>query len=135
MASDDGIAILKRHEGFKAELYIDTTGHRTIGYGFNVDASVSEGLADAILRYQVKEKEQELTKRFEWYPNLSIVRRDVITNICFNIGVDGFAKFVNTIYLISHGRHEEAAAEMLKSKWASQVGGRANFLSERFKSG
>lgn len=135
MISSNGIADLKRHEGFKAKLYIDTTGHRTVGYGFNVDATISEGLADAILRYQTQEKEDELTQRFDWYPNLSVARKDVIVNICFNLGVDGFAKFVNTIYLIAHGRHEEAAVEMLKSTWAKQVGGRANYLSDKFKRG
>ena len=36
---NDVISQLKRDEGFRADVYIDTVGKRTVGYGHNLDAN------------------------------------------------------------------------------------------------
>jgi GH24 family phage-related lysozyme (muramidase) len=38
MACDSAIDLIKQAEGFRACTDIDTTGHKTICYGFNLDA-------------------------------------------------------------------------------------------------
>ena len=39
MMNDKLIEQLKRHEGFKPNVYKCTKGHNTIGYGYNLDAN------------------------------------------------------------------------------------------------
>jgi lysozyme len=44
-------------------------------------------------------------------------------------------KFENTLALIRSGSYAQAAAEMVKSKWAKQVGKRADRLANMMKTG
>jgi lysozyme len=136
MISDECLAELRRHEGFKDRPYRDTVGVLTIGYGWNLESDpIYREVAELQMKLKLQDLEQELIKRFVWYPNLTQPRKDVVLNMCYNLGIDGFAKFRNTIYLIANSRHEEAAVEMLKSKWAQQVGNRAKFLSDKMRLG
>jgi hypothetical protein len=42
--------------------------------------------------------------------------------MCFNLDIDRLKGFVNALALMKVGRYDAAAAEMLDSKWAKQVG-------------
>jgi lysozyme len=53
----------------------------------------------------------------------------------FNLGIARFSAFKKTISLIEEGSYSEAAQEMLDSRWANQVGSRANELSEMMRTG
>ena len=55
--------------------------------------------------------------------------------MAFNLGVSGLITFKNTLRLISVGHYYEAAEEMLNSKWARQVGYRAEELAEQMRTG
>ncbi len=125
---------LKRHEGFRSKPYKDTEGFTTIGYGFNVDAGISEFLAELILKNQVYTIEYELGS-FGWFDSINEARQDVIINMVFNIGKSGFMQFKKMIAAIEHGDFEEAAKQMLDSKWAGQVGDRAIELAEQMRTG
>jgi lysozyme len=129
------LAELKRQEGFSRTIYKCPAGFNTIGYGLNLDAGISEGLAEVILKYLINEVEQELIRKLDWFPNLTQARKEVLINMAFNLGIEGLLKFRHTLFLMENSRHEEAAVEMLNSKWASQVGGRARYLSEKYKRG
>jgi lysozyme len=135
MTSSVLLAELKRQEGFSGTVYKCPAGYNTIGYGLNLDAGISEGLASCILNYQIEEVRNELLRRVSFFRNLTQARQEVLINMAFNLGVDGLMKFHRTLFLMENSRHEEAAAEMLNSKWASQVGGRAKYLSEKYKKG
>ena len=134
--SDDGLAVLRRHEGFKDRPYRDTVGVLTIGYGWNLESDpMAREAAEIQMRMKLESLEALLLSKFDWYPNLSQTRKDVILNMCYNLGIDGFSQFRNTIWLIQNSRFDEAGEEMLKSKWAKQVGNRAIFLSDKMKAG
>ena len=136
MMSDDGLAVLRRHEGFKDRPYRDTVGVLTIGYGWNLESDpMAREAAEIQMRMKLESLEALLLSKFDWYPNLSQTRKDVILNMCYNLGIDGFSQFRNTIWLIQNSRFDEAGEEMLKSKWAKQVGNRAIFLSDKMKAG
>jgi lysozyme len=136
MMSDDGLAVLRRHEGFKDRPYRDTVGVLTIGYGWNLESDpMAREAAEIQMRMKLEALEAALTSRYDWYSNLSQVRKDVILNMSYNLGIDGFSEFRNTIWLIQNSRFDEASVEMLKSKWAKQVGNRAIFLSDKMKAG
>lgn len=135
MISSVLLAELKRQEGFSPVVYKCTAGFNTIGYGLNLDAGIDEALAEVILKHQVEQVEHEITRRLDWFKNLTSARREVLINMAFNLGIEGLLKFHRTLFLMENSRHDEAAVEMLNSKWAKQVGNRAKYLSEKYKNG
>ena len=71
----------------------------------------------------------------EIYYTLDEVRKSVLLNMCFNLGIGGLLGFNNTLSFIVAGDWERAANGMLASKWAKQVGMRAIELSEMMRKG
>ena len=59
-AIDYALPRLKTEEGFRATKYTDSRGHTTIGYGFDVDAGISQFAAAALLNAQVAERHNAL---------------------------------------------------------------------------
>lgn len=131
---------LIRHEGRvvtsgRHQMYKDSVGKVTIGYGRNLtDRGISENEARFLLHEDINEVIQGLG-RYWWFTELDEVRQEVVINMAFNLGLTGFSKFRNTIGYISDGNYSQAAANMLKSKWARQVGIRAQELSRMMASG
>jgi lysozyme len=60
--------------------------------------------------------------------------QQVAVNMCFNLGEPRLSKFKKFIAAINEENWETAAAEMLDSRWAQQVGERAVRLSKRILS-
>ena len=125
---------MKRHEGFRAKVYVDTTGHKTIGYGFNLDAGMSENTAEALLQSQLAEVWLDCNREFHsfWW-RLSRPRQCVLINMVFNMGMEGVKRFKKMIKAISEGDDERVVLEMLDSRWARQVGNRANELAYQWQ--
>jgi len=126
---------LKKHEGFSAVPYRCTAGYLTIGYGWNLEAGIDEDTAEYLLVQQVSAIQLECVRKFEWFRNINEARRDVVTNMVFNLGMTGFTKFKKTIAAIEDGDFDKAAEEMVDSRWASQVGYRAYELADQMKLG
>lgn len=133
---DGAIDRIKLHEGYRDRVYVDTVGKRTIGYGWNIDDTpIYREVAELQLRMKLAECEKELEKALDFWPNLTQARKEVLLDMCFNLGLAGLLGFKNTLRLMGDSRHEEAASQMLKSKWAEQVGGRAKWLAVKFAKG
>jgi len=124
---------LKRHEGFEAKPYKCSEGKLTIGYGFNIEAGIDEDTAELLLMKQVSKIQLQLLGKYEWYRYLPDPRRDVITNMAFNLGVGGFSKFKKMIKAIEDKDNKEVVNQMLDSKWAHQVKGRAYELADQWR--
>ena len=113
-------------EGFSPKPYLDPVGKLTIGYGWNLEGRpVDKLLGKTILLYQLTQDWQKLHVALPWVFNLSEVRRLVLTEMCFNLGLTGLLGFKNTLGLVQQGKYAEAATAMLQSRWAGQVKGRA----------
>lgn len=126
---------LKRDEGFRECVYKCSAGKLTIGYGHNVeDNPIPEAFADQLLGYDIAGALAEC-ERFDWFYDLSDVRKEVIINMVFNLGVGGVGKFKKMIRAMEDGYWRQAASEMLDSKWARQVGQRALRLAEKMREG
>lgn len=78
---------------------------------------------------------REAERAFPWFSHLSPVRKDVVLNMAFNLGLPGFRRFKKTIAAIKAEDWEKAAREMLNSRWAKQVGKRAEELAAMMKRG
>jgi len=134
-------ALLQKHEGFRPTLYRCTAGHRTIGYGYNLDANplqlepselahyyksgITETEAGVLLQEMIDKTIHELNVLLGCFTALSDNRKAAIIDMAYNLGIDGFMKFTDTIRHLTRQEWTQAAASMLASKWADQVGNRA----------
>ena len=126
---------IKEHEGFKSRVYKCTEGYDTIGYGFAVkDLEMDEDIAELILMRKIDKLQQRIMANLEWWADSPAEIKDVVTNMCYQLGLSGFLKFKKTIYLLETEQYEEASFEMLNSLWAKQTPNRARELSEIVRS-
>jgi lysozyme len=130
---------LRRDEGFIPHAYKDTEGLLTIGIGRLIDQSRNGGITEAeaefLLANDLKRFEAGLDAKLPWWRTLSDERQDVLLNMAFNMGVDGLLTFKNTLAMVKAGDYAGAAKNMLNSKWATQVGGRASRLADQMRTG
>ena len=128
---------LIRDEGNVPYAYQDSLGYWTIGVGFLIDKRKGGRLPDTVrdfwLDYEISKTTSELEKRLPFFSELSQVRKDTLINMAFNLGVNGLLNFKITIQLMAGGKHADASREMLNSRWARQVGQRANRLSQQWR--
>lgn len=128
------VARLKTDEGFRTMPYKDTTGHTTIGYGFNVDAGITERAALALLGAQADELDDELSS-FPWYEGIDDVRGSVLIELAFNLGLSGLLHFPSMLAAIGQKNWQGAHDELLNSQAARQLPTRYNLLANLLLNG
>lgn len=127
---------LKKHEGIKLKPYTDTVGKLTLGIGRNLeDKGITEQEALFMLNNDVDYFYNKLCQRIGWMKTLNDARQNVLVNMAFNLGIAGLMSFKKMLLACEHGNFKIAATEMLSSKWAEQVGYRANELAEQMRTG
>jgi lysozyme len=114
---------LVRHEGLRLKPYRCTAGRLTIGIGRNLDdCGISQSEAYVMLINDIMNCEKQLQSKIpDIYNGLDEVRKSVLLNMCFNLGINGLLGFKNTLAFVKVGDWERAANNMLVSKWAKQV--------------
>ena len=153
--SKSGIQQLKDDEGYRSKVYDDTEGIKTIGYGFNLErAGTQEALDSAGIKKSVadlksgkvnlteKEAERlmmgeypyfrEAAKRYlgeDKWPPFPESKKDALTNMAYNLGEKSLNTFTNLREALRNDDYELAGQEVLKSKYATQVGDRAHRIS------
>jgi lysozyme len=127
---------LKRDEGFKPKPYKDSEGVLTIGYGFNLESDgLTEYESSIVLSARAWRRYVELLTALPWVHKLDEARQAVLVNMAYNMGVVGELKFHITLDDVKAGNYDAAADEMLKSKWAEEVGPRAHRLAQQMRTG
>lgn len=123
--------LLTLHEGVRRKPYRCTAGKLTIGVGFNLDdVGLYPEEIDFILENRIRRLKPEIDKAFPWVENLAEVRKAVIYDMAYNMGITTLQTFKRTMESIRYGHYELAAQQMLQSKWAKQVGRRATRLAK-----
>lgn len=123
-------------EGMKLKPYTDTVGKLTIGIGRNLtDVGISNSEALQLLNNDIQKTQIQLSKSLYFWSQLTPTRQDAITNMAFNMGVEDFMKFHNTIAYLAKGDYKSASTECLNSHWAVQVGERAKRISKQILNG
>lgn len=133
---------LIKNEGIRFEVYICPAGYKTIGVGRNLDLNpltkeekeiigdVNKGItkdqAFMLLRNDVNAVKKQLDGLLPWWRNLDSERQYVMIDLCFNLGISKLLGFKNTLAYIAQGNYGQAADNLLKSKYASQVKNRAS---------
>ena len=126
---------VKRHEGLRLKPYHCTAGKLTIGYGRNLeDKGISIEEAEELLLNDLAECERKLINA-GLLNGLNDARKAVLINMCFQLGFSGLSRFKLTLGHIAQGNYEEAAEEMLNSRWAKQTPNRAKELSDQMRTG
>lgn len=127
---------LTADEGKRNRPYLCTAGKTTIGVGRNLD---DVGLSDEeiafLLRNDINHVCADLDRELPWWRQMNDARQRVLANMCFNLGIRGLLGFKNTLAAMKEGRYKDAAAGMLVSKWAGQVGARAQRLAKMMEVG
>lgn len=124
---------IKIDEGFRGKPYLDTIKKTTIGYGRNLDDNpLTREEAGYLLDNDLKKVVKQACK-LGFYKSLTPNRRAVIINMIYNLGLTRFLKFKKMIKALYESNYDVAAKEMLDSKWANQVGERANRLSNQMR--
>jgi len=127
---------LTRHEGLRLKPYVDTVGKLTIGWGRNLDdVGITRDEALMLLENDVKIARNELLSAFPAFNSLQDARLDCLINMVFNMGISRFKGFKLMIAALGSHEYNEAAVQMLDSKWARQVGKRATELSVQMRLG
>jgi lysozyme len=127
---------LRLHEGERRFPYQDTVGKTTIGVGRNLtDRGLSPDEIDFLLTNDVNESEDACAKAFPWFYEMNHVRRNVLIDMCFNLGLPRLLRFKKFLGYLKAADYLNASKEMLKSTWAKQVGRRATRLADMMMTG
>lgn len=133
---DKMIDELVDHEGLELFPYEDSLGIVTIGVGRNLEErGISEDEAFYLLSNDIDVIWEELIKSHPIVEDLDDQRQMILLNMAFNMGVPRLSKFKKMWAAIENNNMEEASKEALDSRWASQVGRRAEELAERLITG
>ena len=132
---NDLISMLKRHEGLRLKPYLCTADQLTIGYGRNLESmGISRYEAEVMLVSDIERCYNEL-EVFGWFVGLDVVRQEAMVDLLFNLGLPRFLGFKKMIRHLSNKEYSQAAAELLNSRYAIQVGDRANELAYMLERG
>jgi len=119
------------HEGLELKSYTCSAGYITLGVGRNVEElGITEDEARYLLDNDILRVTKELDNAMPWWRDMSEVRQRIVVDMVFNLGMSRFLNFKNAINAMQEEDWPEAAAQMLDSKWADQVGQRSHRLAK-----
>ena len=98
-----------------------------------LETPVSEERVNAVFEKDVAIYMSEAKKVFPNLEQLPEEAQQVIVNMTFNMGAPRLAKFKKFIAGVNASDWNTAAVEMMDSRWAKQVGNRAERLRDRIK--
>jgi lysozyme len=134
-------AELRRDEGTKRNragrhvVYTDTVGKRTVGYGRNLDdRGLSDGEAAMLLQNDIAEHWADVVRLLPWMARQDEVRQRAMLNLSF-MGPAKLLGFTKMLAAWKRGDYETAAAELLDSRYAAQVGDRAKRVARMIADG
>ncbi len=127
---------VKKHEGFVPSVYKDIYGFDTFGYGTCVkDLELTEDMAAVIMEMALLKIAVNCFSRYSWLSTCPTVIQEVVVEMCYQMGIEGFSQFRKMIGHLEEGSWKKAAKEGLNSKWARQDSpDRAKELMDRIRS-
>ena len=137
MNMDRLLQSVKKHEGYRNKVYLDTLGKRTVGVGhlcvedfWEDNKEYSEEMLMNILKDDLKNAIEGAERLLKDCLVLDSLAREIITEMVFQLGETGVSKFRNMLKALKEGPdYQTAAIEMLDSRWAKQTPNRAKAMS------
>ena len=136
---------LERDEGCVYEVYLDHLGYETFGighliryheeeYGWSVGTDVDERRVQEVFEQDVQTVLSDCEKLYDDFYKLPEEAQLIIANMMFNMGYTRLSKFRGMKRGVDSRNWEEAADEMVDSRWYTQVTNRADRLVVRMRS-
>ena len=132
---------VKKHEGFRDHVYLDSLSKRTVGYGhLCVEDHWEDGKKyDREYLEDILEKDLQgaIDQTHDMCKDLKISddAKTIICEMIFQLGGRGVSKFRKMWAALREDppNYFEAHVQMLDSKWASQTSARAYEMAEQMK--
>jgi len=123
-------ALLRHHEGLSLKPYHCTAGKQTIGFGRNLDdKGITADEAAYLLHNDIVECEVDLMS-FGYWQHLNDNQKAGLIDLRFCVGANGFRSFRRMKAALGRGDYQQAASEVLDSKFATQTGNRAQDIAD-----
>lgn len=124
---------IKKHEGFRAEAYLDSLGYPTFGYG---SRRIREKYADLNMQDDLKEC-IALVEGYIENEQISVdeFRIGILSEMAYQLGFKGVLGFKKMWKAIKNMDYTEAAAQMKESRWFKQTPVRAGELACKMERG
>ena len=135
---------LKIDEGIVYEIYKDHLGYPTFGighlvldsdpeYGQEVGTPVSEERCLEVFDHDLEVTVNECKVLFPDFDEKLDEVQEILINMMFNMGRTRLSKFKKFIGALNEENYDEAANQMMDSRWYHQVGNRSVRLVERMR--
>ncbi len=124
------IADLELDEGVRRKPYRDTVGKLTVGVGRNLDdVGLSPDEVQLLLDNDIARAVSDLNQNIPWWADRPEGVQRALVNMCFNLGWPRLSSFTRMLAALEFKEFDMAAREALDSKWARQVGARAERIA------
>ena len=143
MDMDRLLASVKKHEGYRNKVYLDTLGKRTVGVGhlcvedfWEDDKEYEEKFLMTILEHDLSDaiKGANDLMAENGCMDMNEKAHEIIIEMVFQLGKTGVSKFKNMWKALSGLQYSAAADQMLDSRWAKQTPNRANGMADIMRS-
>ena len=138
---------VKKHEGYRNKVYLDTLGKRTVGVGhlcvedfWEDDKEYEEDFLMGILQKDLQgaiDKAEDLINNCPsgGKANISDDAKILIIEMVFQLGGNGVSKFRKMWQALQQDPpdYAEASVQMLDSRWAKQTPNRAQEMAKHMK--
>ena len=134
---------VKKHEGYRNKVYLDTLGKRTVGVGhlcvedfWEDDKEYEESFLMEILEKDLSDAIKGANDLMAEHGCMDINEKahELIIEMVFQLGKSGVSKFRNMWKHLSALEYSGAADQMLDSRWAKQTPNRANGMADIMRS-
>lgn len=126
----------RQFEGLRLKPYTCPSGKLTIGYGHNLeDNGITKEMAEDLLYLDLEVANMECYAKIPCYSILDDGRRFVLLDMCFNMGINKLLTFKKMLSALNKKDFVEAKKQLLDSKYARQVGNRAQVLARILETG
>ena len=138
MNMDRLLESVKKHEGYRNKVYLDTLNKRTVGVGhlcvedfWEDDKEYEEKFLMTILEHDLQSAIKGAKDLMQEHGCMDIdeVAEEIIIEMVFQLGKTGVSKFSKMWKHLSALEYSDAASEMLDSRWAKQTPNRAQDMS------
>jgi len=143
MNMDRLLESVKKHEGYRNKVYLDTLGKRTVGVGHLCVEELWEDDKEYEEKFLMDILEADLQNAIKGAKDLMAQHgcmdideqaEEIIIEMVFQLGKTGVSKFKNMWKALSGLQYSVAASEMLDSRWAKQTPNRAQAMSAQMAS-
>lgn len=134
---------IKIHEGFRNSVYADSLGKKTIGYGhlltpqddFEEGVEYDKELLEEVFNQDFDNAKQQMESFCKEYKlNIPDAIQGILLEMIFQLGIGTLHKFKKFIQALQENNYNNAADEMIDSRWHQQTPERCKALSNRVRS-